>query len=351
MAFGDTFLNRPGRLPTRTDEAWGERAMSVRLPGGTYLVEGLDVSQAEALARRFTDDGPSGALQGTRVRRRSSTPAPEKTESTLPPLTPPNKTDRLLGRDTPLRVRVRRADPALFREVDTRGWEYALDFAFAADGLRLVGLGLAAEVSWRGDGAATLWMARGEPEHALGHVENLLRVLTAYRLLAAGGAMIHCAAVAWGGRAVLAVGRSGAGKSTFSRLAAAGGALVLSDDLAAVRAAADGWWIDPLPFGGDFGPPTAPSSPLPLGGVLRLEQAPRDELRPLGAAEAVALLLACAPMVNQDPHRRDELLAVLTRLLTSTQAPPIHALGFRRDGDCWDLVRDTLLSSAEVPAR
>jgi hypothetical protein len=147
------------------------------------------------------------------------------------------------------------------------------------------------------------------------------------------------------------VGRSGAGKSTFSRLAAAGGALVLSDDLAAVRAAADGWWIDPLPFGGDFGPPPAPSSPLPLGGVLRLEQAPRDELRPLGAAEAVALLLACAPMVNQDPHRRDELLAVLTRLLTSTQAPPIHALGFRRDGDCWGLVRDTLLSSAEVPAR
>jgi hypothetical protein len=310
MAFGDTFLRRHGSFPPGGEEPWGERRLMLALPGGSYELDGLADQQAAALRGRFP-------------------PAP----------------GRAPADEAAMRVEVRRGDPTAFREVDTRGWEYALDFEFAADGLRLVGLGLAAEVSWQAGGEATLWLAREQAAHALGDVENLLRVLTAYRLLAKGGAMIHCAALAVGDRAVLAVGRSGAGKTTFSRLAAAAGALVVSDDLAAVRPATGGLWIDPLPFGGDFGPPPGDLPLLRLAGVLRLEQAPRDELRELRAAEAVALLLACAPVVNQDPFRRDELLAVLAGLLCGPGAPPTHALAFTREGDAWELVRGALLAA------
>jgi hypothetical protein len=311
MVFGETFLRDPRELPGEAT-SWGNEGCRLELPGGVYEVEGLATGQAASLTARF---GEASRHQ-------------------------------LAGRPVTT-IAVRRTDPARFREIDTRGWEYALDFAFTAERVRMVGLGLAAELE-RGDGgAATLWLARGEAERTVGDVENLLRVSTAYRLLAAGGAMIHCAAVAGEAGAVLAVGRSEAGKTTFSRLAAAGGGRVLSDDLAALRPDADGrWWIDPLPFGGDFGPPASPSPSLPLAAVLRLEQAGCDELRPLRGAQALALLIACAPVVNQDPFRRDELLAALAGLLAMARAPALFTLAFTRDGRGWELVRSTALAAA-----
>jgi hypothetical protein len=308
MPFGETFLCRPERFPAEV-EPWGDRRCALALPGGAYELAGLAAEQRDALVTRFADAAA-----------------------------------RAPGAATTTAISVRRTDPTAFREIDTRGWEYALDFAFTAERVRLVGLGLAAEVERRAGGVATLWLARGESERVVGDVENLLRVLTAYRLLAAGGAMIHCAAVADRQAAVLAVGRSGAGKTTFSRLADEAGGRVLSDDLAALRPHDDGaWWIDPLPFGGDFGPPAA-SPPLPLAAVLRLEQADRDELRPLRAAEALALLIACAPVVNQDPFRRDELLTTLAGLLGMVRAPALFTLAFTRQGDCWELVREIAAS-------
>lgn len=307
MSFGHTFLHRPAQFPPAGGDSWGDCDLVLRLPGGACELRGLATGQRQALAERF--------------------PTPAVPSATAGP---------------PLVVTVRRADAAAFRALDTRGWEYTLDFEFAAAGLRLVGLGLAAEVDWRGAGTATLWLARGERGHLLGDVENLLRVVTAYRLLAAGGAMIHCAALAERGLAVLAVGRSGAGKSTLSRQAAASGAQVISDDLAAVRPEGGALWIEPLPFGGDFGPPAAALAPLPLAAILRLEQAPADQLVAISRAETVALLLACAPVVNQDPFRREELFGVLSALV-ATGAPRCHALRFTPTPASWRLVRNTLL--------
>lgn len=310
MPFGEEFLRSPGALPPRGEQPWGDDACELTLPGGSYRVEGLSAAQAAAVSARF-------ALWPSR------------------------------GEPTEVQpIQVRRAEPAHFREVDTRGWEYALDFAFAEEGLAMVGLGLLAEVDRRAPGSACLWLARGEPERVVGDVENLLRVLTAYRLLAGGGVMVHCAAVTFAGRALLAVGRSGAGKTTFSRQVAAGGGLVLSDDLAALRPSQDGLAIDPLPFGGDFGPPSALHPPQPLAAVVRLVQAACDELQPLSTAEGVALLLACAPVVNQDPYRRDALFGVVAALLAGPAAPRLRSLAFTRDGAAWELVRDRLLATA-----
>jgi hypothetical protein len=55
-------------------------------------------------------------------------------------------------------------------------------------------------------------------------------------------------------------------------------------------------------------------------------------------------------VVNQDPFRREELLAVLSGLLLGPAAPGAWALSFTREGSSWELVRDTLLAAAEAPA-
>jgi hypothetical protein len=159
--------------------------------------------------------------------------------------------------------------------------------------------------------------------------------------------MVHTAAVAAAGAGVLGVGRSGAGKSTFAGLAAAAGATVLSDDLAALRPAANGVWLEPLPFGGEVAP-RGPAPPLPLAALLRLEQAGVDELAEMRSGEAVGLLLACSPVVNRDPYRREALLDVLVRVVAALPAGSTRALRFRRGGACWAAV-EPLLAAAAAP--
>jgi hypothetical protein len=297
----------------------GELAGAVALPGGSHHLHGLSAAQVEALARRFGErwGSPLGAAA--------------------------------------VEVRVHRAPPEVFRTVDTRGWEYALDFDFTADRVHLAGLGLYADLHLppapQQGLRAGLWVDSSAPAAFPGAAENLLRVATAYRLLAVGGVLVHAAGVACDGLALAAVGRSGAGKSTFARAAAEDGATVLSDDLVALLPGPKGEHgatapprLAALPFTGDL--PAAPGAPeAPCAVVLRLEQAPADTLRPLGPGEALATLIACAPSVNADPHRRETLLATLSALLAALPAGACRALGCTAAGG-WPLAA-SLLREAE----
>jgi hypothetical protein len=139
------------------------------------------------------------------------------------------------------------------------------------------------------------------------------------------------------GAAFLFLGRSGAGKTTVARLSLARGAEVLSDDLNALIAPAGGCAVLKLPFTGDLGERRALRPPLPLGGLLRLEQDSVDALTPLSRAETLACLLACAPFVNVDPHRRERLEQVLLRLAAAA-APRAWALRFSLRGGFWSIL-------------
>lgn len=313
MRFGERFLTT-GDLPEPAAPAWGDAAVALELPGGPYLVAGLAPAQAAALARRFG----AGCAQ------------------------PPRG-----GGATP-HLAVRRAPAGAFLAVDTRGWEYTLDLAPGAGELRLAGLGLAARVSGARRERAVLWVADEGDGTFAGSCENVLRVLVAHRLLTLGGLMLHAAGVAEGGAAVVAMGRSGAGKSTFARCAAARGAEVLSDDLVALLPTSGVPRVAALPFTGDL--PAAPPAarPVPLAGLLRLEQHPADTLQALGAAEGLATLLACTPVVNVDPWRRDDLLAAATALRAAAPAPGVWALRCTPSGG-WRLAA-TLLAPARSAA-
>lgn len=313
MPFGDAFLTRPDLFPARrAGEAWGDREVTIDLPGGPYRFTGLNGVQVDAVRERF------GAY------------CLETAAGTL-------------------ETRIFRMAEDEYREIDTRGWEYGLDLDAGPASVRLAGLRLSGRLDWRPDLTGALWTPDEGSASFAGIFENFFRVLTAYRLLEEGGLLVHGAAVAARGKAVLALGRSGAGKTTFSRLALAQGAEVLSDDLNALRRTAAGTVVEKLPFTGDLGSDPgeggAPAGPFPLAALLRLEKSPDDEVVPLGRAQSIGQLLACSPFVNVDPHRREALMANLTALLPAAGDPPTWTLRFALGGGCWPILEEKCLCS------
>ncbi len=318
MSFGEQFLRFPDLFPGRpSGEPWGDRALLLDVAGGPYLLAGLAPAQEEAARQRF------GIL------------------CRLPEAGVPRVVLRMF-----------RAPAADFLAVDTRGWEYALDFAPAASSLAVAGLRLMARLDWSAEGAlsAAVWTSEAAGEEWASVCENCLRVVVAHRLLAEGGAVLHSAGVVdrgpgpGGDRAFLLLGPSGAGKTTASRLCLAAGGDVLSDDLNAVRftdsEAGGAVRLAKLPFTGDLGDRAGGPESVPLRAILRLAKCGEGEpegLRPLSPAAALASLLAAAPFVNRDPWRRDALLAVLERLVS---AVPAFEVRFTREGgELWSILR------------
>jgi hypothetical protein len=304
MSFGTSFLRFPDLFPgRRSGEPWGDRSVLLDVAGGPYLFLGLSPEQEEAVRGRF----------GGLCRE---------------------------GGDAAVTTRVFRAPAADFLKIDTRGWEYTLDMEHEPSSIRLAGLRLMARLDWAPALSGGLWTPEAVGEEWTSVFENYLRVLTAYRLLEEGGAVLHSAGVFGqttdGEAAWLLLGPSGAGKTTASRLCLDRGASVLSDDLNAVHLEEGGARLVKLPFTGDLGERSGGSSLLPLRAVLRLVQGKENEARPLTPAAALAALVAAAPFVNRDPWRREALLAVLERLARSV---PAWELTFTLEGDVWAILK------------
>jgi hypothetical protein len=313
MSFGDEFLRHPDLFPgRRSGEPWGEGRLTLDVPGGPYRFSGLAAAQVAALELRFS--------------RLCRVPATDEAE-----------TEMGIG------TAVFRAPATDFLEIDTRGWEYTLDLDHTALAVRVAGLRLMARLDWAPDPAGGLWTSEAAGEEWASVLENFLRLLAAYRLLAEGGVLLHSAGVTDGASAWLLLGPAGAGKTTASRLCLAAGAEILSDDLNAAIVREDGGRGGPvvarLPFTGDLG--ESQGGPgvgggYPLLGLLRLRQGAGEDLVPLSPASAFAALAAAAPYANRDPFRREALLAVCERL---ARAVPAWELTFSLGADLWSILR------------
>lgn len=278
------FLREPELFPARiSGEPWGAQRIVIALGGERFAIEGLSAEQHESLRARYerVDGEPACTLRVFRVASDD------------------------------------------FLSIDTRGWEYALDLDWNGGGFTAAGMQLMARV----DGMrAGLWTPETGVESFWGVAENVLRPWIAMRLLDRGGLLIHSAAV----DGYLFAGRSGAGKSTIAGLGAAAGLPVLSDDLNAVL---DGMLL-PLPFTGDFAPTS--QTPRALRAIVALEHGTAESVRELSLAEAIALLVRCAPYVNHDPARGDTLLE---RAAAIARSVPRFTLTFRRDGNVWPILQ------------
>lgn len=295
MTFGERFLTAPELFPVRySGERWGEETFTLDLPGGPYRVSGITAEQRAALAKRYAESSRSDTARD----------------------------------DAALAIVVFRAPESDFREIDTRGWEYSLDF----DGPAIAGMRLMARID--ADRCA-LWTPANDREHFPGIFENVLRPLVAQRLLAAGGLLVHSAAVLLGDRALVFAGPSGSGKSTTARLALDAKREVLSDDLNAIVRDGDRFLVVPLPFTGDLTRAEVSTRSVPLRAIVRLEKGEREAFRAMSLAEGVSLLVRSAPYVNRDEASAEQLLDRATELARAAQ---LGVLTFRRDGDIWPIL-------------
>ncbi len=173
----------------------------------------------------------------------------------------------------------------------------------------------------------------GDPRHFYGFL-NLCRAVFAAWLPARGGALLHAAGVVVEARAFLLVGGEGSGKTTFAQRAAAGGALVLGDDLVLVDT--------PGP-----NPPHALAAPLrpqslgppapgrwPIACLLFPSRGAPAALEPIAELEVQARLVANLPFLERRLGR-DETLA---RLLQRLASLPARRLRFAPDASFVDLL-------------
>lgn len=108
-------------------------------------------------------------------------------------------------------------------------------------------------------------------------------------LLRHQGLLLHASLIKYNDRALVFSGPSGVGKSTHADLWRTHlGADILNGDRAALRQVGEGWTAYGCPYAGTSGIYCNDSAPLHAIVVLR--QGPRNDLRPLSAAEAFRYL-------------------------------------------------------------
>lgn len=185
------------------------------------------------------------------------------------------------------------------------------------------------------DGPVEIRIEDAAAEFSLFAVINLMHAAIAWRLPAIGGLMLHAAAAVVDGRAFVLVGAEASGKTTWSRLARAAGARVLSDDIVLVAPSAGGFEALGSPLRAkDFGG-GAPGR-WPVAAILLPSHGAAAALEPASALRAQAALTANLPFVSDDPGRLVEAGTVVGRLAGTV---PARTLVFTREDGGFDLLR------------
>lgn len=119
-----------------------------------------------------------------------------------------------------------------------------------------------------------------------------------------GIGIVHAGGVAFEGMGLLFCGKSGAGKTTLSRLCRAAGAALLNDDRQFVWADDETAWLAPTPWHGLE--PEIHNITVPLRAIFHLVQAPTNRMTLLPPAESAARLLGntVAPFYRADAMAR-----------------------------------------------
>jgi hypothetical protein len=138
------------------------------------------------------------------------------------------------------------------------------------------------------------WLKLEGADNAFG-LNNALMLLFAFASAHLGALEMHASVVMQGGKGYLFLGKSGTGKSTHSRLwlQHIPGSELLNDDNPILRLMPDGSArVYGSPWSGKT--PCYKAQDVPVGAVVRLSQAPRNEITRLPLVQAYASLMASA---------------------------------------------------------
>ncbi|MCI0521387.1 MAG: hypothetical protein L0Z70_14160 [Chloroflexi bacterium] len=202
------------------------------------------------------------------------------------------------------------------------------ELLFSQDGLSLRAAEYNGEIHL-GSGQGKLRLGERGAEEGL---EYFMRA--AYALLAfeAGGLLFHGAGIVRGGRAFIFFGASGCGKTTVARLSLQ--EAILNDDLLLLMPEENRWRVYATPF---WNPTQARprAASAPLAGLFRLEQDKQVYLAALSRGQALAELVASAPVISADAGRSAALMQRAAGLLAGV---PVYRLHFLPDTSFWSLV-------------
>jgi hypothetical protein len=188
----------------------------------------------------------------------------------------------------------------------------------------------------------TVYCGEGLLRQADGHVtlSNPVRypldqLLLMYILAHNEGILLHAAGADFGGKGLLFPGQSGAGKTTIARLLAASPMVeVLSDDRMVLRKADGNYRAFGTPWPGEA--QIARNQSVPLAGVFFISHAPVDEIREMGAEEALGRLL---PVASVPWYDRDVMPQVLDFCGDFLQHVPAYELLFQPTSQVADLLQ------------
>jgi hypothetical protein len=164
------------------------------------------------------------------------------------------------------------------------------------------------------------------------------RFLFARLLAEEGRVIVHAAGIVIEGRAVLCGAVSGGGKTTLSRVAAAAGLSILSDERVVVGANEGGaptLWGTPWYGEGGFAAP----GPAPLARILFLAKAEENRLLPLSPASAAARLLSLCTLPYWSREATSLAVSGTAGLLEHVPAAELRCRG---DGSSVDFLVDLL---------
>lgn len=182
-----------------------------------------------------------------------------------------------------------------------------------------------------------------EDDKRAGHaLSSLLRIAYSQAVLYRDAVSIHASAVFCENRAFLFMGKSGTGKSTHSALwlKYIPGTELLNDDNPTLRIVNGRVYAYGTPWSGKT-PCYKPLS-YPVGGMVRLKQAPVNRFSRQKEVEAFITLFPGCCVILQDAELRTCLYDTLIRMVEQT---PVGILECRPDEEAALLCRDMLLQT------
>ena len=153
--------------------------------------------------------------------------------------------------------------------------------------------------------------------HSKAALDDALMILFAMASACLGTVLFHSAVVSLDGRGYMFLGKSGTGKSTHARLWLQNipGTELMNDDNPAVRVKPDGTAVV-------YGTPWSGKTPCyrkveaVIGGIVRLEQAPKNEVQKIAGIKAYANVIASAASIRWRKDIMDALSKTAEAVVT-----------------------------------
>jgi len=165
-------------------------------------------------------------------------------------------------------------------------------------------------------------------------IDSVLRIVHSIVLAREGGLLVHAASCVRNERAFLFSGKSGAGKTTISRLAPRD-AHLLSDEISYIRTEEQGWRAWGTPFSGELAKP-GENVNAPLHAIYLLAHGKENRIDDIASSDAARAMLGNVLFFAKDP----QLVQMVFQLtLGLVETVPVRSLTFVPDSSVWEMIQ------------